>query len=55
MPISKLNSQSPKLCMTILLNAKSIDLIFSNAEELNQFCFGICSLWKGEIEEDAKM
>ena len=55
MPISMLNSQSPKLCMTILLNSKSIDLIFSNVEELNQFCFGIYSLWKGEIEEDAKM
>ena len=55
MSTNKLSSCNPQLCITIYLNAKTIDLIFSKLIELNQFCYGIQYLWKGELEEDAKM
>lgn len=50
--ISNYNSD---LCMSIFVNAQSIDLIFNDINELNQFCFGISCLWQNEITEDANL
>ena len=57
---SSLNSKTllkcnSDFCVSIFLNAQSIDLLFSDVNELNQFCFGLSSLWQNEIEEDANL
>lgn len=57
---SNLNSKSilkyrPDLCVSIFVNAQSIDLFFSDIKDLNQFCYGLSSLWQNEIVEDANL
>jgi hypothetical protein len=44
-----------ELCLSILVNSESLDLVFTQIDDLNQFCFAICSLWQSELEEDANL
>ena len=54
---AKLNSKRlktliPSLCLSIFVNSDSLDLLFKDSSELDQFCSGIFNIWKREIEED---
>ena len=44
-----------ELCLSFFSNAESFDLVFSTAEELNQFCYAIYVLWLSELQEDANL
>ena len=54
---TKLNTKTLKkykeeLCLSLLVNSQSIDLIFNNIDEINQFCLAIAHIWQDEIDEE---
>ncbi len=42
------------LCLSIFINTRTLDLVFSKLEDLKEFCFGTYSLWEEFLSSGAK-
>ena len=51
LPKSILTLYNSDLCLSILINTFTLDLIFINLEDLNDFCYAITFMWEGEKDE----